>query len=117
MGYTNASHAHFRYYGEDKFMAWYMHYGGVLRIPSRQEAVRVPLTEPIKGLHITTSCPAHHIPQTGSKLVKADKKSGAAMKGWEPDCRNSSVQEAESFHEVLQRYDSSADAFFGKISV
>merc|ERR1712217_355757 len=84
--WKNATHAHFRYYGEDKFMAWCMHYGGVLRIPSRQEAVRVPLTEPIQGLHITTSCPAHHVPQTGSKPVKADKKSGSAMAGWKPDC-------------------------------
>merc|ERR1712032_1709091 len=84
--FENGTHAHFKYYGEDKFMAWCMHYHGVLRVPSRQEAIRVPLTEPIKGLHMTTSCPAHHVPQTGSKLTKADKKSGVAMKGWAPNC-------------------------------
>merc|ERR1712032_1318272 len=82
--FENGTHAHFKYYGEDKFMAWCMHYHGVLRVPSRQEAIRVPLTEPIKGLHMTTSCPAHHIPQT-SKLTKADKKSGVAVE-WKPDC-------------------------------
>merc|ERR1712217_833586 len=82
----NASHAHFRYYGEDKFMAWCMHKHGVLRIPSRQEAIRVPKTEIIKGLHITTSCPAHSLPQTAAKPVKADKKSGAAP-AWHADCK------------------------------
>merc|ERR1712151_175381 len=81
----NGSYAHFRYYGEDKFMAWCMHYHGVLRIPSRQEAIRVPKNEPIRGLHMTTSCPQHHVPQIMSKSSKPDKKSGVAAK-WDPDC-------------------------------
>merc|ERR1712032_1812499 len=84
--YKNGTYAHFKYYGEDKFMAWCMHYHGVLRIPSRQEAIRVPKTEIIKGLHITTSCPAHSLPQTAAKPVKADKKSGAAP-AWHADCK------------------------------
>jgi hypothetical protein len=84
--YKNGSYSHFKYYGEDKFMAWCMHYHGVLRIPSRQEAIRVPMTEPIEGLHIASSCSAHHIPQTASKPTKADKKSGCAEK-WTPDCK------------------------------
>merc|ERR1711963_498249 len=56
---TNGTHTHFRYYGEDKFAAWCMHKHGVGRIPSRQEIVTVPMDQPIRGLHLTQSCPHH----------------------------------------------------------
>jgi len=74
---TSGTHTHFKYYGEDKFLAFCLHKHGVGRIPSRQEVVTVPAGEPIYGLHTTISCPAHSVPQI------ADKSS----KMWIPDCR------------------------------
>merc|ERR1712032_1209627 len=57
--WEHGTHTHFRYYGEDKFLAWCLHLKGVGRVPSRQETLRVPLDEMIYGLHITVSCPHH----------------------------------------------------------
>merc|ERR1712217_809705 len=50
-------YAHFRYYGEDKFLVWCLHKHGVGRVPSRQEVIKVPIAEKIFGLHLTVSCP------------------------------------------------------------
>merc|ERR1712113_157630 len=101
--FENGTHTHNKYYGEDKFMAWCMHYNGVLRVPSRQETNRVPKTEPIKGLLIAKSCPSHRIPQTGSFPKKADKKSKKAgtkaAREWKPDC--SRIQTA-GIHQLLE---------------
>jgi len=74
---TNGDRTHFRYYGEDKFMAWCMHKHGVGRIPSRQEVATVPADQLIYGLHITPSCPAHKLPQAG---IKNGKK-------WKVNCK------------------------------
>jgi len=74
---TNGTHTHFKYYGEDKFMAYCMHKHGVGRIPSRQEVMTVPAGQPIYGLHTTASCPAHSVDEI------ADKSS----KQWKPDCK------------------------------
>merc|ERR1712032_1010897 len=97
--FENGTHTHNKYYGEDKFMAWCMHYNGVLRVPSRQETNRVPKTEPIKGLLIAKSCPSHRIPQTGSFPTKADKKGKKAAREWKPDC--SRIQTA-GIHQLLE---------------
>merc|ERR1712032_832607 len=86
-------------HGEDKFMAWCMHYNGVLRVPSRQETNRVPKTEPIKGLLIAKSCPSHCIPQTGSFPTKAAKKGKKAAREWKPDCCR--IQTA-GIHQLLE---------------
>jgi len=73
---TNGTKTHFKYYGEDKFLIWCMHKHGVGRVPSRQEVITVPANEPIYGLHITISCPAHKLPQLKDKTKKK----------WQPDC-------------------------------
>merc|ERR1712222_23832 len=59
---SNAAFAHFRYYGEDKFLAWCMQAYGVDKLPSYQMVETVPKDQPIKGLHITVSCPSHRSP-------------------------------------------------------
>jgi len=69
-------YAHFRYYGEDKFLVWCLHKHGVGRVPSRQEVIKVPIAEKIFGLHLTVSCPDH-----SCKEAK-DRRS----KKWMPNC-------------------------------
>jgi len=73
----NGTHTHFRYYGEDKFMAWCMHKHGVGRIPSRQEVVTVPTGQPIYGLLVASSCPAHKLKKVADKSIQK----------WAPDCK------------------------------
>jgi hypothetical protein len=68
--WEHADHAHFRYYGEDKFLAWCLHLKGVGRVPSRQETLRVPLDQMIYGLHITPSCPHHTVKEVKDKNFK-----------------------------------------------
>merc|ERR1712039_747635 len=57
--WSNADHAHFKYYGEDKFAAWCMHAYGVDKVPSMQSVESVPGGQPIYGLHVSVSCPGH----------------------------------------------------------
>lgn len=85
---TNGTHTHFKYYGEDKFLAWCLHKIGVGRIPSRQEIMTVPEGQPIYGLHATVSCPAHHV------LEIKDKSS----KKWKPDCTRVRTAGLHQFH-------------------
>jgi hypothetical protein len=72
----NGVYAHFRYYGEDKFLAWCLHKHGVGRVPSRQEVMKVPVNEKIYGLHITASCPQHTAKEIKDKRIKK----------WAPNC-------------------------------
>jgi len=84
----NASHAHFRFYGEDKFMAWCMEAYGVDRMPSMQVVESVPKNEVIQGLHLTVSCPAHRNPfslQSGT---------------WHPNCTRSRTASMHAFRTV-----------------
>jgi len=60
--WQNAVSAHFRYYGEDKFLAWCMQAYGVDKLPSLQMVETVPKDQPIQGLHLTPSCPSHRSP-------------------------------------------------------
>merc|ERR1712151_722039 len=68
--WEHGDHTHFRYYGEDKFLAWCLHLKGVGRVPSRQETLRVPLDQMIYGLHITPSCPQHTVKEVKDKNFK-----------------------------------------------
>jgi len=86
--YQNASYAHFRYYGEDKFMAWCMHAFGVDKVPSRQELQNVPDGQQIHGLHLTVSCPAHRGTLEGQ------------VKKWHPNCTRSKTAGLHAFRTV-----------------
>jgi len=86
----NGTHTHFKYYGEDKFAAWCMHKHGVGRVPSRQEVETVPAEEPIYGLHITQSCPAH------KKISVKDRRS----KKWSPNCTRVRTAGVHGFRKV-----------------
>jgi len=84
----NGVHAHFRYYGEDKFAAWCMEQNGVDKIPSLQVIETVPKSQPIYGLHLTVSCPGH---RTNFELHK--------MK-WHPNCTRSRTAAMHAFRTV-----------------
>jgi len=88
---TNGTHTHFRYYGEDKFAAWCMHKHGVGRIPSRQEIVTVPMDQPIRGLHLTQSCPHH----------KAKEITDKRAKKWSPNCTRALTAGLHGFKEPI----------------
>ena len=86
--WQNASYAHFRYYGEDKFLAWCMQAYGVDKLPSYQMVETVPKDQPIKGLHITVSCPSHRSPFE------------LQMKKWHPNCTRVKTPSIHSFRTV-----------------
>merc|ERR1712048_804950 len=75
--WKNGSAAHWRYYGEDKFMQFCMDKHGITRVPSRQMVESVPSGENINGLHLTISCPGHRT-----------KFQTNVMK-WKPNCSRS----------------------------
>jgi len=76
--WRNAERAHFRYYGEDKFLQHCMDRHGVSRVPSRQMVDTVPKSEPrLYGLHLSVSCPGHR-----TKFERALQK-------WKPNCSRS----------------------------
>jgi hypothetical protein len=77
LSWDSADHAHFKYYGEDKFLAWCMEAYGVDKVPSLQVVERVPKNQVIQGLHLAVSCPAH---RDGFKLTTAK---------WHPNCTRS----------------------------
>lgn len=86
--WRNADHAHFQYYGEDKFLQWCMDRHGVDKIPSRQMVDTVPKDEKIYGLHLTVSCPGHR--------TKFERK----MKKWHPNCSRSETASMHAFKTV-----------------
>merc|ERR1712050_467789 len=53
--WQNGTHAHFKYYGEDKFLQFCMDKYGVTRVPSRQMVEMVPKDQNLFGLHLTIS--------------------------------------------------------------
>merc|ERR1712241_159949 len=75
--YKDAKYAHFRFYGEDKFLQKCMDRHGVDRVPSRQMVDRVPKDQTLYGLHLTVSCPGHR--------TKSERKVGK----WRPNCTRS----------------------------
>merc|ERR1719414_939977 len=86
--WQNAVSAHFRYYGEDKFLAWCMHTYGVDKLPSLQMVETVPKDQPIQGLHLTPSCPAHRSP-----FELHSKK-------WHPNCTRAKTASIHAFRTV-----------------
>jgi len=77
--WKDAKYAHFRYYGEDKFLQKCMDRHGVDRVPSRQMVDRVPKDQTLYGLHLTVSCPGHR--------TKSERKVGK----WRPNCTRSAT--------------------------
>lgn len=88
--WRHADHAHFRYYGEDKFLQWCMDKHGVDKVPSRQMVDHVPKDEKIYGLHLTVSCPGHR-----SKFERP-------MKKWHPNCSRSLTVSMHAFRTVKE---------------
>jgi len=86
--WKHGDHAHFRYYGEDKFLQWCMDRHGVDKVPSRQMVDTVPKDEKIYGLHLTVSCPGHR--------TKFERQ----MKKWKPNCTRSVTASMHSFKTV-----------------
>jgi hypothetical protein len=86
--WQDADHAHFRYYGEDKFLQWCMDRHGVDKVPSRQMVDHIPKDEKIYGLHLTVSCPGHR-----SKFERS-------MKEWHPNCTRSVTASMHAFRTV-----------------
>jgi len=86
--WDNADHAHFKYYGEDKFLAWCMEAYGVDKVASKQMVERVPKDEVIQGLHLTVSCPAH---RDNFKLTTGT---------WHPNCTRSRTASMHAFRTV-----------------
>jgi len=86
--WKNADKAHFRYYGEDKFLQWCMDRHGVDKVPTRQMVETVPKDEKIYGLHLTVSCPGHR--------TKFERK----MKKWHPNCTRSVTASMHGFKTV-----------------
>jgi hypothetical protein len=86
--WDHAYRAHFRYYGEDKFLAWCMEAYGVDKLPSMQMVEHVPEYQPIQGLHLTVSCPAHR-----SNFELHDNK-------WHPNCTRSRTASMHAFRTV-----------------
>merc|ERR1711874_728577 len=84
MGWTNASHAHFRYFGEDKFAERCMDRHGVDRVPSNYEVGKVPSSQAVLT---TITCPAHE--------PKAAKGKGK----WHPDCATVKSAAMHAFRE------------------
>merc|ERR1719510_2106791 len=70
--WQNGVYSHFRYYGEDK-------------LPSLQMVETVPKDQPIQGLHLTPSCPAHRSP-----FELHSKK-------WHPNCTRSKTASMHAF--------------------
>lgn len=83
--WKSATHAHFRYYGEDKFLQFCMDKHGVDRVPSRQMVDTVPKDQLIYGLHLTVSCPGHRTKFEGK------------MKKWHPNCTRSVTAAMHAF--------------------
>jgi len=77
--WKDAEYAHFRYYGEDKFLMKCMDRHGVDRVPSRQMVDTVPKDQNLYGLHLTVSCPGHR--------SKKERKVGK----WTPNCSRSAT--------------------------
>jgi len=75
--WRNGTHAHFKYYGEDKFLQFCMDKHGITRVPSRQMVDNVPKEQNIYGLHLTVSCPGHR-----TKFEETIQK-------WHPNCSRS----------------------------
>jgi len=90
----NGTHTHFRYYGEDKFIAWCMHRHGVGRIPSRQEIRTVPENQHIFGLHLTRTCPDHR--------AKEITDSNSKKKKWWPNCSRALTAGLHGFKKPLE---------------
>jgi len=86
--FQNADYAHFRYYGEDKFLAWCMEAYGVDKLPSLQMVETVPKDQPIHGLHLATSCPAHR-----SRFELLNNK-------WHPNCKRAKTASMFAFRTV-----------------
>jgi len=86
--WQNAVSAHFRYYGEDKFLAWCMHAYGVDKLPSLQMVETVPKDQPIQGLHLTPSCPSHRSPFE------------LHIKKWHPNCTRAKTASLHAFRTV-----------------
>jgi len=80
--WTNASHAHFRYFGEDKFAERCMDRHGVDRVPSNYEVGKVPSSQAVLT---TITCPAH--------------KPKAAKAKWHPDCATVKSAALHAFRE------------------
>merc|ERR1711953_104872 len=78
-------HAHFKYYGEDKFLQFCMDKHGVTRVPSRQIVDTVPKDQNIYGLHLTVSCPGHRT------------KFETTMHKWHPNCSRSVTAAIHAF--------------------
>jgi len=83
--WKSAEHAHFRYYGEDKFLQFCMDKHGVARVPSRQMVDTVPKSKNLFGLHLTVSCPGHR-----TKFERALHK-------WTPNCTRSATAGMHAF--------------------
>jgi hypothetical protein len=90
----NGTHTHFRYYGEDKFIAWCMHRHGVGRIPSRQEIRTVPENQHIFGLHLTRTCSDHR--------AKEITDSNSKKKKWWPNCSRALTAGLHGFKKPLE---------------
>jgi len=75
--WMNGTHAHWRYWGEDKFLQFCMDKSGVTRVPTRQMVEMVPKDQNLYGLHLTISCPGHR-----------SKFEGLVQK-WHPNCSRS----------------------------
>jgi len=83
--WKDAEYAHFRYYGEDKFLLKCMDKHGVDRVPSRQMVDTVPTDQNLYGLHLTVSCPGHR--------SKKERKVGK----WTPNCTRSATAAMHPF--------------------
>merc|ERR1712150_50643 len=83
--WKSGDHAHWRYYGEDKFLQFCMDKHGVDRVPSRQMVETVPKSQGLYGLHLTISCPGHRTKFEG--LVKK----------WHPNCTRSATAAMHAF--------------------
>jgi len=91
--WAHAQHAHFRYYGEDKFSMKCMDKYGVHRVPSMFDVNYMAS----KGqLLVDVACPAH-IPKGDKKQMKKLTKQGFSP-AWFPNCAKSKAVALHGFH-------------------
>jgi len=88
--WKDGTFAHFKYYGEDKFLQFCMDKHGVDKVPSRQMVEQVPKKMNIYGLHLTVSCPGHRT------------KFETGMKKWKPNCTRSKTAGLHPFKTVKE---------------
>ena len=84
--YKDATYAHCRYYGKDKFLQKCIGKHGVDRVPSRQMVDRVLTVQTLYGLHLAVNCPGH--------CTKSERTVGK----WRPNCTRSATAAMHSLN-------------------